>query len=64
MKQINIKFNEENATDMKVYRRIKFAAEGMTEYIRQVVLMDIQTDEMLYRLREWQEGAEADGEKD
>lgn len=61
MKQINIKFNEENATDMKVYRRIKFAAEGMTEYIRQVVLMDIQADEMLLKLRE---GAEADGEKD
>lgn len=61
MKQINIKFNEENATDMKVYRRIKFAAEGMTEYIRQVVLLDIQADEMLLKL---QEGAEADGEKD
>lgn len=43
MKQINIKFSEQNAVDMKVYERIK-AEPKITEYIRQLVLQDIMED--------------------
>ena len=62
MKQINIKFKETIPVDMKVYRRIKFAAEGITEYIRQLVLRDIAEEELLLKYKE--ELLKADGEKD
>ena len=45
MKQINIKFSEQSAIDMKVYERIK-AEPKITEYIRQLVLQDILEDHM------------------
>ena len=45
MKQINIKFNEANPVDMKVYHRIKTEPK-ITEYIRQLVLQDIMEDNM------------------
>ena len=61
MKQINIKFNENNEQDMAVYNKIKTDERGMTEYIRQLVLMDIIAEEMV---RIYMEGAMADGEKD
>ena len=60
MKQINIKFNEANPVDMKVYHRIKTEPK-ITEYIRQLVLQDILDD--IYRVM-YEEGLYKNGEKD
>ena len=60
LKQINIKFNEANPVDMKVYHRIKTEPK-ITEYIRQLVLNDMLDD--MYRLM-YREGVFQNGEKD
>ena len=61
MKQINIKFNEDNYLDMRAYERIK-SQPGITKYIRDLVLWDINADEMLIKLG-LRKGAE-NGKKD
>ena len=59
MKQINIKFNENNEQDMKVYRRIK-AQDSIVDYIRTLVLWDIYADDQLVRLQERLKDGEED----
>lgn len=50
MKQINIKFSETNSQDIKVYERIK-QASSVTDYIRNLVLWDIYSDEKIKELQ-------------
>ena len=57
MKQLNLKFNEANSVDMKVYNRIK-EQPSTVEYIRQLVLWDIYADDQLVRLQEKLKDAE------
>ena len=59
MKQINIKFSENNPQDMKVYERIK-AQASVTDYIRTLVLWDIYADDQLVRLQERLKDGETD----
>lgn len=59
-RQINIKFNEENPEDMKVYKRI-MEQPSITGYIRTLVLWDIYADDQLVRL---QKRLAEDGEED
>lgn len=59
-RQINIKFNEENPEDMKVYRRI-MEQPSIIGYIRTLVLWDIYADDQLVRL---QKRLEENGEED
>ena len=59
LKQINIKFSENNPQDMKVYERIK-AQASVTDYIRTLVLWDIYADDQLVRLQERLKDGETD----